>query len=91
MEMKIKLFKYPLALLASCLILHSCNGLPKAGDARTMEMDGQKRARQNVERGGGFAVAPSNFNVTHANKTVINSQPSSTVIAGDSIRKDITK
>ena len=40
------------------------------------------------ERGGGFAGAPSNFNVTHANKTVINSQPSSTVIAGDSIRKD---
>ena len=56
MEMKIKLFKYPLALIASCLILHSCNGLPKAGDARTMEMDGQKRARQNVERGGGFAI-----------------------------------
>ena len=40
------------------------------------------------EERGGFAGAASNFNVTHANKTVINSQPSSTVIAGDSIRKD---
>ncbi len=41
------------------LFLVSCQDgfkLPKAGDARTMEVEGQARARKNVEEGRGFSL-----------------------------------
>ena len=41
------------------LILNGCGGglkLPKPGDARTMEMEGQERARKNVEEGRGVSA-----------------------------------
>ena len=43
-------------LLSICLTLYSCGGLPKGGDARTMEMEGQARARKNVEEGKGWSL-----------------------------------
>ena len=43
-------------VLLFCSFLSSCNGLPKGGDARTMEMEGEKRARKNVEEGRGFKL-----------------------------------
>jgi len=44
-------------VLLFCSFLSSCNGLPKGGDARTMEMEGEKRARKNVEEGRGFSIS----------------------------------
>ena len=41
------------------LVLNGCGGglkLPKPGDARTMEMEGQERARKNVEEGRGVSA-----------------------------------
>ena len=41
------------------LILNGCGGglkLPKPGDARTMEMEGQERARKNIEEGRGVSA-----------------------------------
>tara|TARA_B100000945_G_scaffold137181_1_gene109538 strand:+ start:129 stop:614 length:486 start_codon:yes stop_codon:yes gene_type:complete len=40
-------------------MLLSCGGLPKPGDARTMETEGQARARKNVEEGKGFSLKKS--------------------------------
>ena len=44
-----------LCLFLTLLILSSCK-LPKPGDARKMEMEGEKRARQNLEEGKGFSL-----------------------------------
>jgi len=44
-----------LCLFSTLLILPSCK-MPKAGDARTMEMEGGVRARKNVEEGKGFSL-----------------------------------
>ena len=44
-----------LCLFLTLLILSSCK-LPKPGDARKMEMEGEKRARQNIEEGKGFSL-----------------------------------
>ena len=43
-----------LCLFSTLLILPSCK-MPKAGDARTMEMEGEVRARKNLEEGKGFS------------------------------------
>ena len=48
-----------LMLFPVCLILLSCGGLPEPGDARTMETEGQARARKNVEEGKGFSLKKS--------------------------------
>ena len=48
-----------LLLFPLCLMLLSCGGLPKPGDARTMETEGQARARKNVEEGRGFSLKKS--------------------------------
>ena len=48
-----------LLLFPLCLILLSCGGLPEPGDARTMETEGQARARKNVEEGKGFSLKKS--------------------------------
>ena len=47
-----------LGLLSLCLVLSSCipGGL-KPGDARKMEMEGEKRARQNIEEGKGWSLS----------------------------------
>ena len=39
-----------------CSFLNSCGGIPKSGDARTMEMEGFERAKKNVEEGRGFSL-----------------------------------
>ena len=44
-----------LCLFSALLILSSCK-LPKPGDARTMEMEGEERARKNIEEGKGFSL-----------------------------------
>ena len=44
-----------LSLFLTLLILSSCK-IPKPGDARTMEMEGEVRARKNVEEGKGFSL-----------------------------------
>ena len=44
-----------LCLFSTLLTLPSCK-MPKAGDARTMEMEGGVRARKNVEEGKGFSL-----------------------------------
>jgi hypothetical protein len=41
--------------------------------------------------GGGFAGAPSNVNVTHANQNNFNSQSNPVLVTGDSVRKDVNK
>ncbi len=46
-------------ILLVFLILNGCGGglkLPKPGDARTMEMEGQERARKNIEEGRGVSA-----------------------------------
>ena len=43
-----------LCLSSALLILSSCK-MPKPGDARTMEMEGEVRARKNIEEGKGFS------------------------------------
>ncbi len=43
-----------LYLFSALFILSSCK-LPKPGDARTMEMEGEVRARKNLEEGKGFS------------------------------------
>ena len=44
-----------LCLFSALLILSSCK-IPKPGDARTMEMEGEERARKNIEEGKGFSL-----------------------------------
>ena len=44
-----------LSLFLTLLILSSCK-IPKPGDARTMEMEGEVRARKNVEEGRGALI-----------------------------------
>ena len=44
-----------LCLSSALLILSSCK-VPKPGDARTMEMEGEVRARKNIEEGKGFSI-----------------------------------
>ena len=44
-----------LCLSSALLILSSCK-MPKPGDARTMEMEGEERARKNIEEGKGFSL-----------------------------------
>ena len=48
-----------ISLFLLCLLLQACGGLPEAGDARKMEMEGQERARKNVEEGKGFSLKKS--------------------------------
>ena len=46
------------------IFLISCGGgfkLPKPGDARKMEMEGEKRARQNIEEGKGWSLSTANM------------------------------
>ena len=49
--MKIEILSKILIILFISIFLKSCGGLPKAGDARTMEMEGEERARKNIEEG----------------------------------------
>jgi len=59
MENLIKILVRIAGILLFCLFLNSCgNGfkLPKAGDARSMPVEGQERARKNVEEGSGWAL-----------------------------------
>ena len=44
-----------LCLSSALMILSSCK-MPKPGDARTMEMEGEERARKNIEEGKGFSL-----------------------------------
>ena len=48
-----------ISLFLLCLLLQACGGLPEPGDARKMEMEGQERARKNVEEGKGFSLKKS--------------------------------
>ena len=54
--MQIQILSKIITVLFLCLFLKSCGGLPKPGDARTMEMEGEARARKNVEEGRGFSL-----------------------------------
>ncbi len=59
MENLIKILLRIVSVLFVCLVLNSCGGglkLPKPGDARTMEIEGEKRARKNVEEGRGWSL-----------------------------------
>ena len=59
MQNLIKSFLKLSFVLFLCLILNACGGgfkLPKGGDARTMEMEGEKRARKNIEEGRGVSA-----------------------------------
>ena len=59
MENLIKILLKIVGILSVCFLLSSCQGgfkLPKPGDARKMEVEGQKRARQNVEEGRGWSL-----------------------------------
>ena len=59
MQNLIKFFFKVSFAISFCLVLGACGGgfkMPKAGDARTMEMEGEVRARKNVEEGRGFSV-----------------------------------
>ena len=54
--MQIQILSKIITVLFLCLFLKSCGGLPKPGDARTMEMEGEARARKNIEEGRGFSL-----------------------------------
>ena len=54
--MKIEILSKILIILFISIFLKSCGGLPKAGDARTMEMEGEERARKNIEEGKGWSL-----------------------------------
>ena len=59
MQNLIKFFFKVSFAISFCLVLGACGGgfkMPKPGDARTMEMEGEVRARKNVEEGRGFSV-----------------------------------
>ena len=59
MQNLIKSFLKLSFVLFLCLALNACGGgfkLPKGGDARTMEMEGEKRARKNIEEGRGWSL-----------------------------------
>ena len=59
MQKLTKILSKILAPFLICLMLNSCGDgfkLPKPGDARTMEMEGQARARKNVEEGRGVSL-----------------------------------
>ena len=59
MQNLIKIFLKVSCVLFLCLILSACEGgfkLPKGGDARKMEMEGEKRARKNIEEGRGWSL-----------------------------------
>ena len=68
MQNLIKSFLKLSFVLFLCLALNACGGgfkLPKGGDARTMEMEGEKRARKNIEEGRGWSLK----NVARGGKT----------------------
>ena len=54
--MQIQILSKIITVLFLCLFLKSCGALPKPGDARTMEMEGEARARKNIEEGRGFSL-----------------------------------
>jgi len=59
MQNLIKTFLKNSSVIFLCLFLGACGGgfkMPKGGDARKIEMEGEKRARQNVEQGRGWSV-----------------------------------
>ena len=57
MQIQIQILFRVFTVLCLCLLLEGCRGgLPKAGDARTMEMEGEARARKNIEEGKGFSL-----------------------------------
>ena len=59
MENLIKILVRIAGILLFCLLLNACGGgfkLPKAGDARNIPVEGQERARKNVEEGSGWAL-----------------------------------
>jgi len=59
MENLIKILVRIAVILPFCLLLNACGDgfkLPKAGDARNMPVEGQERARKNVEEGSGWAL-----------------------------------
>ena len=59
MQNLIKFFFKVSFVISLCLVLGACGGgfkMPKAGDARKMEMEGAERARKNVEEGRGFSL-----------------------------------
>ena len=59
MENLIKILLKIVGILSVCFLLSSCGGglkLPKPGDARKMEVEGQKRAKQNLEEGRGWSL-----------------------------------
>tara|TARA_B100000579_G_C22719636_1_gene798749 strand:+ start:91 stop:639 length:549 start_codon:yes stop_codon:yes gene_type:complete len=62
MQKLTKILTNLLGLFLLCLILSSCvpGGL-KPGDARKMEMEGEKRARQNIEEGKGWSLSTANM------------------------------
>ena len=57
MQIQIQILFRVFTVLCLCLLLEGCRGgLPKAGDARTMEIEGEARARKNIEEGKGFSL-----------------------------------
>ena len=62
MQKLTKILTNLLGVFLLCLILSSCvpGGL-KPGDARKMEMEGEKRARQNIEEGKGWSLSTANM------------------------------
>ncbi len=57
MQIQIQILSRAFTILCLFLLLEGCRGgLPKGGDARTMEVEGQARARKNVEEGRGFSL-----------------------------------
>ncbi len=57
MQIQMQILFRVFAVLCLCLLLEGCRGgLPKPGDARTMEMEGEARARKNIEEGRGFSL-----------------------------------
>ena len=60
MQNLIKFFFKVSFAISFCLVLGACGGgfkMPKPGDARTMEMEGEERARKNVEEGRGVSLS----------------------------------
>ena len=62
MQKLTKILTNLLGVFLLCLILSSCvQGGLKPGDARKMEMEGEKRARQNIEEGKGWSLSTANM------------------------------
>ena len=51
-----KKIKFYSLILISIFLLQSCNGLPKAGDARNVSPDPRERVKKNLEEGKGFRL-----------------------------------